>query len=99
MFLLYPAPEITAMQHSLTVVIIYRKIQCISVSIDDAASVPVGLSVSVCDFGTLVVEGRVKNGADRSVSLILHPPAFLASTRSEGKTVSGFWGFLESGSH
>ena len=29
-----------------------------------------------------------------------HPPAFFcASTRPEGKTVWGFWGFLESGSH
>lgn len=40
-----------------------------------------------------------ENGADRPVGLARLAPAFLASTRPEGKTVWGFWGFLESGSH
>lgn len=50
--------------------------------------------VSVCDFGTLVAESRVWNGANRSVSLLC-----LASTRPEERTVWGFWGSPESGCH
>lgn len=97
-FLLRSAPEITAMQHTehLLTVGSYlqdesRSVQCPQTTGPLFLSHPV---VSVCDFGTLVAESRVWNGADRSVSLLC-----LASTRPEERTVWGFWGSPVSGCH
>lgn len=53
----------------------------------------------MCDLGTLVMESRVKTEPAGLFGLARHLPAFLASTRPKGKTVWGFWGFPESGSH
>lgn len=77
--------------------------QCVSIlfAINDVVSVPVGLSVSVCDLGTWVVESRVKM---ESTGLSVWPdirPHFLLLPGQRGRQsgASGvFWslGLIES---
>lgn len=61
--------------------------------LDDTASVPVGSSVSVCDFGTLVVESRMTNGADRPVSLDFASAHVSCFYQARGEDSLGLLGF------
>ena len=92
MFPLSPAPGTAALLrtgHSSTAVIMYVLTQSVSIV---SSSVPVGLSVSVCDLGTSVVESRAKilGLAQTSASI-----SFLYQARGEDslglRGFSGVW--------
>lgn len=66
-------------------------------AVNDVVSVPVGLSVSVCDLGTLVVESREKLEPTGRVGLARNPHFLLLLPGQRGRQSGAFGVFWSLG--